>query len=184
MASKQLGKLRQWAGEVISSRDKTTVSEEFQELERDIELRREGAARLLAASEDYQHVLSKKKKNEAIEDADKLLPIDTLGIAMIVHGEDFGGESAFGNSLVTLGRAHCKIATLQEAYALTLSDTFMASLQQFTDDIKDYDAQRKKLDSRRLTYDAAMGKFEKLKNSKKEKERRDAEDEMDKARQR
>ncbi|KAF5375449.1 hypothetical protein D9615_007955 [Tricholomella constricta] len=184
MASKQLGKLRQWAGEVISSRDKTTLSEEFQELEKDIELRREGATRLLAASEAYQHALSKKKKNEAVEDADKLLPVDTLGIAMIVHGEDFGDDSAFGTSLVTLGRAHCKVATLQEAYALTLSDTFMASLGKFTEEIKEYDTQRKKLDSRRLAYDAAMVKSEKLKNGKKEKEKREAEDEMEKARQR
>ncbi|GLB44558.1 putative BAR domain containing protein [Lyophyllum shimeji] len=187
MASKQLGKLRQWAGEVISSRDKTTLSEEFQELEKDVELRREGAAKLLAASEVYQRALSKKKKNEAFEDAsstEKLLPIDMLGIVMIVHGEQFGDDSAFGTSLVKLGRAHCKVATLQEAYALTLNDTFLASLGKFMDDVREYDAQRKKLDSRRLSYDAAVAKFEKLKNSKKEKEKREAEEEMEKARQR
>lgn len=48
-----------------------------------------------------------------------------------------------------LGRAHCKVATLQEAYALTFKDTFMTSIEKFTDDIKEYEAQRKKLDSRR-----------------------------------
>jgi hypothetical protein len=51
---------------------------------------------LLAASDAYQYALSKKKKNEAFEDAEKLLPIDTLGIVMIVHGEEFGDDSAFG----------------------------------------------------------------------------------------
>ena len=35
----------QWAGEVISSREKTTVHEEFWELEKDIELRRDGVHR-------------------------------------------------------------------------------------------------------------------------------------------
>ena len=35
----------QWAGEVISFRDKTILSDEFAELERDIELRRDGATR-------------------------------------------------------------------------------------------------------------------------------------------
>ncbi|KAF8064245.1 hypothetical protein FPV67DRAFT_1629313 [Lyophyllum atratum] len=184
MASKQLGKLRQWAGEVISSRDKTTLSEEFQDLEKDIELRREGAAKLLAASEAYQHALSKKKKNEAFEDAEKLLPIDMLGIVMVVHGEEFGDDSAFGTSLVKLGRAHCKAATLQEAYALTFKDTFLASVEKFTEEIKEYDTQRKKLDSRRLSYDAAVAKFEKLKGGKKEKEKHEAEEEMEKARQR
>ncbi|RDB17579.1 SWI/SNF and RSC complexes subunit ssr3 [Hypsizygus marmoreus] len=184
MASKQLGKLRQWAGEVISSKDKTTVSEEFQELEKDIELRREGATKLLLASEAYQHALSKKKKNEAFEDAEKLLPIDALGMVMIIHGEQFGDDSAFGTSLVKLGRAQCKAATLQEAYALTFKDTFLGSIRKFTDDIKEYDTQKKKLDSRRLSYDAAVARFEKIKGSKKEKERREAEDELDKAKQR
>lgn len=48
------------------------------------------------ASDAYQYALSKKKKIEAFEDAEKLLPIDTLGIVMIVHGEEFGDDSAFG----------------------------------------------------------------------------------------
>ena len=52
--------------------------------------------RLLAASEAYQHVLSKKKKTDAFTDAEKLPPIDTLGIVMILHGEEFGEDSAFG----------------------------------------------------------------------------------------
>jgi hypothetical protein len=106
-----------------------------------------------------------------------------------------------GASLVQLGRAHCKVATLQDAFALTMKDTFMASLERFMDEIREYEAQRKKLDSRRyfpvhlleirflkkcnrLSYDAAATKFEKLKGSKKEKERREAEDEMDRARDR
>jgi hypothetical protein len=47
------------------------------------------------------------------------------------------------------GNAHCKIATLQEAFALTLQDTFLAALQRYGEEIKTYEAQRKKLDSRR-----------------------------------
>lgn len=184
MASKQLGKLRQWAGEVISSREKTIVTDEFRELEKDVELRKNGVQKLLVASEAYQHVLSKKKKIESLEDVEKLLPIDTLGVVMITHGEEFSDNSAFGTSLVQFGRAHCKVATLQDAFALTFKDTFMTSLERFMDEIKEYEAQRKKLDSRRLSYDAAATKFEKLRGSKKEKERREAEDEMEKARDR
>lgn len=37
----------QWAGEVISSKEKTTVTEEFRELERDIDLRKDGMQRSL-----------------------------------------------------------------------------------------------------------------------------------------
>ena len=37
--------LLQWAGEVISSKDKPVVADEFRDLENDIELRKEGANR-------------------------------------------------------------------------------------------------------------------------------------------
>ncbi|KAF8622263.1 hypothetical protein AX15_007140 [Amanita polypyramis BW_CC] len=181
MASRQLGKLRQWAGEVISSRERTSFGDNFKELERDVEFRREGARRLYLATETYQRSLSKKKMNEALDEAEKLLPIDALGVVMIVHGEEYGDDSVFGNSLVKLGRAHCKTATLQDAFALTLRDTFMSFLLRFGEEIKEYDAIRKKLESKRLSYDAAIAKAEKFKNSKKEKDRREAEEELERA---
>ncbi|KAG1740594.1 hypothetical protein EDB19DRAFT_1851451 [Suillus lakei] len=184
MASRQLGKLRQWAGEKISSRDKTIVADEFKDVEQDIELRKEGILKLQAAAEDYQHVLSKKKELTIAQEMEKLMPLDALGIVMISHGEEFGDDSAFGTSLVKLGRAHCKVATLQEAFALTFHDTFITSCQNFVQDIKDYEHQRKKLESRRLSYDAAITKLDKIKSSKKEKEkeRREAEDELQRSR--
>lgn len=54
-----------------------------------------------------------------------------------------------GSALVKLGRAHCKVATLQEAYALTFQDTFLRSMEKFVDEVKDYENERKKLESRR-----------------------------------
>ncbi|KAI6011207.1 hypothetical protein PISMIDRAFT_688061 [Pisolithus microcarpus 441] len=184
MASKQLGKLRQWAGEKISSRDKSVVVDEFKELEHDIELRKQGISRLQAAAQMYRHVLSKKKALPVSGETNKLMPIDALGIVMVSHGEEFGEDSAFGSSLVKLGRAQCKIAMLQEAFALTLKDTFLLSCERFLQDIKDYEHQRKKLESRRSNYDAAISKLERIKNSKKEKEkeRREAEDELQRCR--
>lgn len=179
--------------------------------------------RLQAASEAYHRALSKKKVFPVSGEAEKLMAIDALGIVMVSHGEEFGEGSPFGasslytatifvlahqclvilgTSLVTLGRAHCKIATLQEAYALTLRDTFLTSCEQLLQDIKDYEHQRKKLDSRRYisiqyqvtnaslifayrsSYDAAISKLDRIKSSKKEKEkeRREADDELQKSR--
>ncbi|KAI0920213.1 hypothetical protein AcV5_010014 [Taiwanofungus camphoratus] len=105
---------------------------------------------------------------------------------MIKHGEEFGDDSAFGISLVNMGRAHCKIATLQETFAMRFEDTYLSSITQMEDEIKEYQAQRKKLESRRLSYDAAISKLEKVKSSKKEKEkeRKEAEDEWAKAKSR
>jgi hypothetical protein len=52
--------------------------------------------RLYFATETYQKYLSKKKLNEALDEAEKLLPIDALGVVMIVHGEEYPDESVFG----------------------------------------------------------------------------------------
>ena len=54
--------------------------------------------RLYFATETYQKYLSKKKLNEALDEAEKLLPIDALGVVMIVHGEEYPDESVFGVS--------------------------------------------------------------------------------------
>ncbi|KAG8215420.1 hypothetical protein J3R82DRAFT_9028 [Butyriboletus roseoflavus] len=171
MASKQLGKLRQWAGEKIYSRDKTVVvGGDLKELEQDIELRKQGIIRLQAASEDYHHVLSKKKESPSSGEPDKLMPLDALGMVMVTHGEEYADDSFF--------------ATLQEAYGLTFRDTFITTCDKFAQDIRDYEYQRKKLDSRRLSYDAAITKLDKIKSCKKEKEkeRREAEDELQRCR--
>jgi hypothetical protein len=112
----------QWAGEVISSRDKSTVTDEFRELETDVALRKEGLLRcvhisksllslvmgnllfhrLQFSSEAYHHAVTKKKEFAALEqNKEKLLPIDALGIVMRNHGEEFGEDSAFGGLLVS-----------------------------------------------------------------------------------
>lgn len=62
--------------------------------------------RLQAASEEYHHVLSKKKESPASGEAEKLMPLDALGIVMVTHGEEYGDDSAFGALSVRLdGRA-------------------------------------------------------------------------------
>ncbi|KIJ41017.1 hypothetical protein M422DRAFT_255868, partial [Sphaerobolus stellatus SS14] len=181
MASKQLGKLRQWGREVISSKEKTVLAEEFKQAEQDIELRRAGIERLHAASSEYHGYLQKKKEYLTVEEGVKMLPIDALGAVMMSHGEEFGQDSAFGQCLVKLGRAHSKIATLQESFALTFKDTYLTSLNERLEDIEEYSTLRKKLDSRRLTYDAAVTKASK---AKKEKDVAEAEEEANVAKQR
>ena len=105
--------------------------------------------RLDIASDDYRHYLLKKKLSEAAENEEKLLAIDALGVVMIKHGEEFGEDSAYGQSLVTFGRAHCNIASLQESFAMTFEETYLTAVRQSEDEIKEYQVQRKKLESRR-----------------------------------
>ena len=63
---------------------------------------------------------------------------------------------------MALSRAHCQVATLQEAFALRFEDTYVASLRRADDEIRRYQAQRKKLDSLRCVarvapYDLVLG---------------------------
>ena len=91
----------------------------------------------------------KKKLSEVSETEDKLLTVDALGVVMIRHGEEFGEESAYGRSLVSFGRAHCAVASLQESFAATLDETYISAVRQSEDEIKEYQVQRRKLESRR-----------------------------------
>lgn len=51
---------------------------------------------------------------------------------------------------MSFGRAHCKIATLQEAFAMDLQASYLMSIARMEDEIKEYQTQRKKLESRRF----------------------------------
>lgn len=53
--------------------------------------------RLDIASQSYHHTLCKKAECEALDEPGKLLPVDALGVVMILHGEEFGEDSAFGS---------------------------------------------------------------------------------------
>lgn len=87
---------------------------------------------------------------------------------MVRHGEDFAEDSLLGNHgiirpvpisgltscttgqvLITLGRAFGNVATAQEALGRSLGSSLIVALQRFLDQIKDYEVERKKLETRR-----------------------------------
>jgi hypothetical protein len=121
--------------------------------------------RLHGACEAYQRALCKKKFSEAAG-SDKMIPIDAMGQVMTSHGEQFPEDSQFGeylfpsgtrsiltlrsgNSLVRLGRAHKTIAEMQQTFGTQFKDTFIAAIEQFKEEIREYEGLRKQLDSRR-----------------------------------
>ena len=178
--------------------------------------------RLHIASSDYMNYISLTTHSEALPKEDKILHSEALGVVMIGYGEELGSESAYGQfvlfelmfnlfnnsfnfdafgflylarSLSLYGRARCRIAALQNIFAVTFTDTFLTSLDHSRAELDAYLEQRKKLESRRLTYDAALTKLDKIKASiskkekekereKKEKERKEAEEEVEVAKAR
>lgn len=114
---------------------------------------------------------------------------EALGIVMIAHGEELAnstssGESVFGAALTSYGRARCRVAAQQEIFAVTFADSFLSYLQRAIAELDEYSAQRKKLESRRLTLDAAISKAERAPTFKKEKDRKEAEEELELAKER
>jgi hypothetical protein len=105
LVGEQLTSPSQWASEAISTKDRTTVTDEFRQLEHDIELRREGIQRLTIASRDFHYSLVRKKESLAAGEHEKLIPLDAQGITMIRHGEEFGDDSAYGACRVGASRS-------------------------------------------------------------------------------
>lgn len=74
---------------------------------------------------------------------------------------------------MAFGKAQQQLANVTATYTDQLNSGWLTSLEKSIAQMAEYTAQRKKLDSRRLTYDAMLGKVQKSK-----KEKRDLEDDL------
>ncbi|KAA6411830.1 MAG: hypothetical protein FRX48_03980 [Lasallia pustulata] len=158
--NKKLDRFKQWAGERMGGEAKTNVSDDFKALEVEMALRHEGMERLQRSMTAYVKTLS--KRNEA-EDKEKILPVAYLGSTMVNHGEDFENDSEFGQCLIGMGRTNERIARIQETYVANATTSWLESLERSLAQMKEYQAARKKLENRRLAYDASLAKMQKTK---------------------
>lgn len=74
--------------------------------------------------------------------------------------------SCTGQALRSYGRAHQQVATHLSTYIDRFQSEWLASLERDLAGMDEYEAQRKKLGSRRLTYDATLAKVQKSKKEK------------------
>ncbi|CAG8980410.1 hypothetical protein HYALB_00003975 [Hymenoscyphus albidus] len=158
--NKKLGRVKQWAGEKMGGEVKTNVSDDFKAMEMEMDLRHEGMNKLHKSMTSYVKSLS--KRNE-VEDKEKTLPVAYLGQTMIAHGEDFEPDSEFGNCLISMGRANERIGRCQDTYVVNATNGWLESLERSLAMMKEYQAARKKLENRRLAYDASLSKMQKAK---------------------
>lgn len=103
------------------------------------------------------------RRGETFDDREKGLPVSYLGRTMINHGEDFEPDSEFGGCLTSLGRANERLASAQERYVADATSTWLESLERSLAMMKEYQAARKKMENRRLAYDASISKMQKTK---------------------
>jgi UDP-2,3-diacylglucosamine pyrophosphatase LpxH len=102
-------------------------------------------------------------RRDAGDEKEKVLPIAYFGTAMLAHGDDFEPDSEFGQCLSSLGRANERIARMQETYSANATSSWLESVERSLVQMKEYQAARKKLESRRLAYDTAQLKMQKSK---------------------
>ncbi|KAI0017824.1 BAR-domain-containing protein [Xylariomycetidae sp. FL0641] len=159
--TKKFDRAFQWAGEKMGHESKTNQTDEFKVLEQEMALRHDGMDRLHKSANAY--VKSISRRGETFEDKEKGLPVSYLGRTMIAHGEDFEPDSEFGNCLVAMGRGNERIAGLQEQYVTHATSYWLEGLERSLAMMKEYQSARKKLENRRLTYEAAMTKMNKAK---------------------
>lgn len=122
--NKKLGRVKQWAGEKMGAESKTGVSDEFRNLETEMQLRHEGRSTLSCFREPQAnfrstgmeklqksttgYIKSMSKRNEG-EDREKILPVARLGLTMANHGDDFEPDSEFGNCLIGSSSCHVRL---------------------------------------------------------------------------
>ncbi|EED12997.1 BAR domain protein [Talaromyces stipitatus ATCC 10500] len=158
--NKKLDRFKQWAGERMGGEVKTNVSDDFKALETEMNLRHDGMEKMHRSMTAYVKAISKRKEGD---DKEKTLPIAHLGSVMIQHGEDFDSQSEFGRSLTLTGKAHERLARIQESYSVQASTSWLEALERSLASLKEYQNARKKLESRRLAYDASLAKMQKAK---------------------
>src|SRR4051812_7172834 len=114
--------------------------------------------RLQQSTSAYIKSLSKRDQGDGKE---KQLPVGYLGSTLVSHGDDFEPDSEFGQCLLGLGRANERIARMQETYCANATSSWLESAERSLIQMKEYQAARKKLESRRLAYDTATAKMQK-----------------------
>ncbi|KAG0170926.1 hypothetical protein DFQ28_001395 [Apophysomyces sp. BC1034] len=166
---KNLGKLKQWTGERLGSAKATLQTEDFQRLEVETEQRRAGFEKVYEASQLQYGYLSKKKPSPD-DPKTKVYPMEIFATSWTNHGDAFPGDSALGVALINYGEAESRISGLQEDFASNMKENYMVTLDRGLQEYKEYLNLRKKLESRRLDYDAKLSRLQKSKKEKPELE--------------
>jgi hypothetical protein len=157
--TKKIDRAFQWAGEKMGAEARTAHSDEFKNLETEMTLRHEGMERMHRSMSSYVKWMS--RRNELLDDKERGTPMSYLGRTMATHGEDFEQDSEFGNCLLSLGRANERIAGIQDSYVDCANATWLDNLERSLAMMREYQNSRKKLENRRLAYDASTNKLTK-----------------------
>ncbi|KAJ3348840.1 hypothetical protein GGF32_005944 [Allomyces javanicus] len=163
------GTRRVWTNERLGHAGRTETTVEFKQLERQTDARREAVERILAVSDKYASTLDAKKVAGAGIN-EELVPQIALGATLLDLGSLMGEKTTYGHDLIIVGEAQDKLGALQATYLTRLRAGFLADLEEYVQESQRYNELKRKLESRRLDYDAKLAKVQKAKKEKPELE--------------
>ncbi|XP_077173371.1 endophilin-A3 isoform X2 [Paroedura picta] len=151
--------------EKISGAEGTKLHEDFQEMERKIEVTNKVVAELLSKSTEYlQPNPASRAKLGMLNTVSKIRgqvkatgypqPEGLLGDCMLRYGRELGEESTFGAALIDVGESMKQMAEVKDFLDINVKQNFIDPLQLLQDkDLKEIGHHLKKLEGRRLDYD-------------------------------
>ncbi|KAG0367837.1 hypothetical protein BC939DRAFT_532335 [Gamsiella multidivaricata] len=162
---KNIGKLKQWTGEKIGKAQRTRMDEDFETLQTETEAKRVALEKLSEVSHAYLKAISKRVEGD---DKYKGLAIETFGISMSTQAHALREDSTYREALLQMGEAHQNIGLAQSELISRFGSTYIECLEREQAQMKEYQTLQKKLQSRRLDYDAKLAKVQKAKKEKPE----------------
>ncbi|KAM4064440.1 BAR domain-containing protein [Hirsutella rhossiliensis] len=159
--TKKIDRARQWAGEKMGGEARTSQSDEFQTLEAEMGMRQAGMENLQKSASVYVKWAS--RRCDGYEDKNRSTPLALVGRSMSAHANELEANSEFGSCLSHVGRANERVADIHSSYVEDVSTSWLQHLERSVTMMKEYQAARKKLESRRLAYDASLAKMQKSK---------------------
>ncbi|KAI8805784.1 hypothetical protein BJ742DRAFT_855673, partial [Cladochytrium replicatum] len=177
--TKKLGQFRQWTGEKIGNAQRTETSEDFKRLEAETNDRNNHTIAVHEALSAYIKSLLGKRKDP--DDRNHKTHLENVGATMEEFGRKLADESNYGAALTKVGQSLSEMAEVEmnmvcwlfwhrESRSIykpgqvsSVNITYMLSLNGTLAEMKEYQAARKKLENRRLDFDAKLNKVQKAK---------------------
>nr|XP_003230064.2 PREDICTED: endophilin-A3 [Anolis carolinensis] len=173
---KQFHKASQLFSEKISGAEGTKLDDDFQEMERKIDVTSKAVAELLSRSTEYlQPNPASRARLGMLNTVSKIRgQVKTtgypqteglLGDSMLKYGRELGDESTFGAALIDVGESMKQMAEVKDALDISVKQNFIDPLQLLQDkDLKEIGHHLKKLEGRRLDYDYKKKRIGKIPN--------------------
>ncbi|EPX73514.1 BAR adaptor protein [Schizosaccharomyces octosporus yFS286] len=149
-----------WSTERLPTDQRIQLPDSFLQLEEEIGVREEGITKLYQAGNAWIESLGKRVDGEEKE---KCFPIEKMGQVMVSHGKALPNDSPYGAALVNYGQVQLKIGELLGFFTNRANACYLDFLKRYLVQMKDYHTARKKLESRRQTYESLLMKAYKAK---------------------